>query len=247
MTNGIYIFKLTIENTLMIKKIFFLVNCILFSICSPAMAAVQTHESLHAAALSFLQQETQNIKDSKITMRPLDKRLRLNQCSIPLHAFWPLANKKYGSTTIGIRCDGNKPWKIYVGAHIHIYKNVWVSNYALNRNQIISSQDINMEKRDITKLSSGYLLANHPIIGMQIKRNVPANQILTNVMLDSQKIIKRGDRITIVAKYNNIEVHAKGVALSDGSKGDRIRVKNSSSKREIEAYVSDKHRVLLNL
>ncbi|MBT8113113.1 MAG: flagella basal body P-ring formation protein FlgA, partial [Gammaproteobacteria bacterium] len=38
-----------------------------------------------------------------------------------------------------------------------------------------------------------------------------------------------------------------GVALSDGSKGERIKVKNTSSKREIEAYVSGRHLVLVTL
>ena len=38
-----------------------------------------------------------------------------------------------------------------------------------------------------------------------------------------------------------------GIALSDGRKGERIRVKNTGSKREIEAYVSDKQHVLVTL
>ena len=231
----------------MLKHFLFL--CIIVTLCyfNPALASIQSHKSLYNAALTFLQNETKDVQDSKITVRPLDKRLRLTHCSSPLEAFWPLENKKFGNTTVGIRCNGEKPWKIFVGAQIHIYKNVWVSKSALNRRQILSSEDIRKEKRDITKLSSGYLLAKSPLIGMQMKRNIPANQVLTSIMLDSQKIVRRGDRITIVSRYGGIEVRAIGVALSDGSKGDRIRVRNTASKREIEAYVSDKHRVLVAL
>ncbi len=231
----------------MLKR--FLILCIIVTICNLnlALASVQSHESLHTAALTFLQDETKEVQDSKITVRPLDKRLRLSQCSSPLEVFWPLENKKFGNTTVGIRCNGEKPWKIYVGAQIHIHKYVWVSKSALNRRQIISIHDIRKEKRDITQLTGGYILANATLIGMQMKRNIPANQVLTSIMLDSQKIVRRGDRITIVSRHGGIEVRAVGVALSDGSKGDRIRVKNTASKREIEAYVSDKHRVLVNL
>ena len=199
------------------------------------------------AVYAFLQEETKNVPDSEITIRPLDKRLRLSKCTSALDIFWPLGKKKFGSTTVGIRCTGDKPWKIYIGAYIHIYKEVWVTNTAIQRGQIISRENIAMERRDVTKMTRGYVLANLPIIGKRLKRNIQAFQVLTDNLLESQKLIKRGDRITIVSKSGNIMVQANGVALGDGSKGDRIRVKNLSSKREIEAYVSDKHRVLLSL
>lgn len=212
-----------------------------------AQANIQSHESLKSTVAAFLQSETQDLKDSEVTVQAFDRRLRLHQCSAPLQAFWPLGNKSYGNTTVGIRCTGDKPWKVFVGAYIHIYKSVWVSNTALNRNQVLDLTSISKEKRDITRLTGGYLLSDTPIQGMLIKRNVPTNHVLTNTMLDSQKMVKRGERITIISKAGGIEVRATGVALSDGSKGERIRVKNTSSKREIEAYVSGKHLVLVTL
>ena len=218
----------------------------LFS-ASNAYAKIQSHESLQKAVVNFLQVETRDTQDTEITVKEFDKRLRLHQCSTALEAFWPLGNKRLGNTTVGVRCQGDKPWKIYVGAHIHIYKSVWVSKMGLNRNQVLDLASVSKEKRDITRLTSGYLLSDTPIEGMQIKRNIPANHVLTNIMLDSLKMVKRGDRITIISRYNGIEVRAAGIALSDGSKGERIRVKNTSSKREIEAYVSGKHLVLVTI
>jgi len=222
---------------------------LLIALCCAAnvYANVQSHESMQKAVENFLKAETKDTQDVEITVRNLDKRLRLHQCSTPLEAFWPLGNKRLGSTTVGIRCSGDKPWKIYVGAHIHIYKRVWISKNSLTRNQVLDLSTISKEKRDITRLTSGYLLADTPIDGMQIKRNVQANQVLTNNMLATQKMIKRGDRITIISKVGSIEVRAKGIAMSDGSKGERIKVKNTNSKREIEAYVSGKGLVLVTI
>ncbi len=214
---------------------------------SNAYANIQSHESLQNAVANFLQEETRDTQDVEITVRNLDRRLRLHQCSTELEAFWPLGNKRLGNTTVGIRCSGDKPWKIYVGAHIHIYKSIWISKIGLNRNQVIDLTTVSKEKRDITSLTSGYLLADTPIVGKQIKRNIPANHVLTNNMLASQKMIKRGERITIISRIGSIEVRATGIALSDGSKGERIKVKNTSSKREIEAYVSGKHLVLVTI
>ena len=220
---------------------------IALSSVSTAYANIQSHESLHKAVESFLQAETQDTQDTEISVRDFDRRLRLHQCSAPLQAFWPLGNKRLGNTTVGVRCSGDKPWKIFVGAHIHIYKSVWVSNTGLNRNQALDLTTVSKEKRDITRLTGGYLLSDTPIEGMQIKRNIPANHVLTNSMLDSHKLVKRGERITIISRYAGIVVRAAGIAMSDGSKGERIRVKNTSSKREIEAYVSGRQRVLVTL
>ncbi len=229
------------------KYILLLYILITLSLVNTAHAGIQSHESLHAAVISFLKAETQDTQDTEISVGNLDRRLRLHQCSADLQAFWPLGNKRIGNTTVGIRCTGDKPWKIYVGAHIHIYKSVWVSKTGLNRNQVIDLNQVIQEKRDITRITTGYLPAETPIEGMQIKRNIPPNQVLTNTMLDSLKMVKRGERITIVSRYGGIEVRAAGIALSDGGKGERIKVKNTSSKREIEAYVSGKHQVLITL
>jgi flagella basal body P-ring formation protein FlgA len=229
------------------KYLIIVILFLILSSMSTAHASIQSHKSLQMAVENFLEIETRNSQDAEITVHQFDRRLRLHQCSTPLEAFWPLGNKRMGSTTVGIKCNGNKPWKIFVGAHIHIYKSVWVSNTGLNRNQVIDLASVSKEKRDITRLPGGYLLANTPIEGMQIKRNIPPNHVLTNTMLDSQKMVKRGGRITIISKAGGIEVRAVGIALSDGSKGERITVKNTSSKREIEAYVSGKDLVLVTL
>ena len=212
-----------------------------------AFADYQSHESLESIVLKFLNDETKNIKDSEVSVQNFDKRLRLHLCSTELEVFWPVSSKRVGNTTVGIRCGGNKPWKIYIGAYIHIYKSVWVTNSGLHRNQVIDSLSVTAERRDITRLTSGYILASTPIEGQIVKRNISANQILTNNVLDSQKMVKRGDRITIISKFSGIEVRAAGIALNDGKKGERIRVKNTGSKREIEAYVSDKQHVLVTL
>ena len=52
-------------------------------------------------------------------------------------------------------------------------------------------------------------------------------------------IVRRGDRVTLLAKSNTIEVRMEGEALSDGSQGDRIRVKNLRSRQTIEGELSE--------
>ena len=85
-----------------------------------------------------------------------------------------------------------------------------MTNASLHRSQVIDLASVSPERRDVTRLTSGYILASTPIGGLIVKRNISVNQVLTNNVLDSQKMVKRGDRITIISKFAGIEVRAAG-------------------------------------
>lgn len=61
--------------------------------------------------------------------------------------------------------------------------------------------------------------------------------IINSKNLRPQKIIQRGELIMLVATAGQMEVRMSGTALSDGSLGQRVRVKNLSSKRVVEGVV----------
>jgi flagella basal body P-ring formation protein FlgA len=56
-------------------------------------------------------------------------------------------------------------------------------------------------------------------------------------------LIKRGDRVAITAEKSGIGISMNGIAQSDGSRGQAIRVKNQNSERVINAIVIDSGKV----
>ena len=56
-------------------------------------------------------------------------------------------------------------------------------------------------------------------------------------------MIKRGDRVAITAEKSGIGISMNGIAQSDGSRGQAIRVKNQNSERVINAIVIDSGKV----
>ena len=60
-------------------------------------------------------------------------------------------------------------------------------------------------------------------------------------------VVHRGDIVSIVLESPLIKVSTPGEALEAGKPGDTIRVKNTSSNREVRAQVIDKQTVRIPL
>jgi flagella basal body P-ring formation protein FlgA len=76
------------------------------------------------------------------------------------------------------------------------------------------------------------------IIGMQVRRQLPAGApiALADLMLPTQ--INRGDPIRLQLQVGALWLTGQGVALESGASGERIRVRNISSQAVLEAEVA---------
>jgi flagella basal body P-ring formation protein FlgA len=114
---------------------------------------------------------------------------------------------------------------------------VVVAANEMHRGALISRDDIKLEKRDISRLHRGYLENLDQATGKKVKQTIRSNQIITPSRITLPRAIKRNSRVTILASSDIIQVRMVGIALENGSIGERIRIRNQSSKREIDAKV----------
>ncbi len=201
----------------------------------------QSHESIKSSAEKFLMGKLANSSRGEIeinvTTSRLDPRLRLRQCKRSLEPFLPTGANLNGNTSVGIRCQDNKPWSLYVSAKIIKYAAVFVTSRFLPRGTQLTASDFLLEKHDISNRSIGYITDISAIEGKILRRPLRHNSIIPPNALAEAMLIKRGDNVTILAQNTSVKVHMKGKALKNGSKGEIIRVRNLSSKRIIEGKV----------
>jgi flagella basal body P-ring formation protein FlgA len=50
-------------------------------------------------------------------------------------------------------------------------------------------------------------------------------------------LVSTGSRVSIVFRYNRLEVSASGIALENGGKGQEIKIRNDTSKRIVSGRV----------
>ena len=175
--------------------------------------------------------------EARVEAAPLDRRLRLPACDKPLAAFASPGGRGSTRPSIGVRCDGSSPWSLFVPVTIERLGEVVVTARPVARGQTLTAEDLKLAERDLGNLHSGYLTRLDQAIGQRATRDLPAEAELASSALSAPTAIKRGAEVTIVASDELFDVRMRGIALAAGAVGQRIRVRNATSKRELDAVV----------
>ncbi|MFO7602551.1 MAG: flagellar basal body P-ring formation chaperone FlgA [Gammaproteobacteria bacterium] len=192
--------------------------------------AAQIRQAVHAYALDKLSAD-------EVKLGHLDSRLRLSRCAAPLQVSLPRGAQRVGQSTLEVLCGDAPGWKIYLPVHITRYAHVVVSQQSLPRGTVIGTEDVRLQKQDLSQLNYGYFKSTDEVIGMQLKRHVQRGESLSPGNLKPRRMVQRGDIVTILAEVDGLTVRVKGHALTDGYRGEAIRVKNQRSKRILQAEV----------
>ena len=212
---------------------------LLSSVCPSTLAdaGVESAQRISATASQFIAKRHpwQN-ENTRITVGELDPRTRLAKCSQRLQAFLPPGATIRRRTTVGVRCEGVKAWKVYLPVTIAAFTKVMVSKHPIAAGQRVTEADITWTERDVSSLSYGYQkgLGGQ---GMLSRRSIPQGAVITANMLEAPAMIKRGQELKLISRSTAINVSMKGRALQDAAKGARIRVENISSGKQLEGIV----------
>ncbi len=206
----------------------------------PATAApLQSHESIRQAAHQYLDENPPLAEGRfEINIGYLDTRLRLQQCAAALEVFPAPGSRTTGHTTLGVRCPGPKPWKLYLPVAIKVYQPVVTATHAMARGALLTENDIQLEEKEISRLGYGYVSDPAQAVGKALRRSVTPGTVLTPNAMTAPRVVERGQTVVIVATGGGIEVRMAGEALSDGALNDRIRVRNTKTRRIVEGVVS---------
>jgi flagella basal body P-ring formation protein FlgA len=204
-----------------------------------AKSELQSHSSIRDAARNFLLQRSASTSGSvEVDVKRLDARLRLQRCDRALEAFLPASGKTSGRVTVGVRCNGGKPWSLYLPARVKRLETVVIAKHELMRGQPLRRSDLTLEQHDVGRLRRGYFVDLQRVIGQIPERNLPRGRVLSPKQLKAPDAIARGSEVSIVASIHGIQARMKGLALDNGALGERIRVKNLSSNKELEARIT---------
>ncbi len=206
------------------------------------------HSDIIKSVKDFIGESIGGNDDSTvITTKALDKRLRLHKCEIPLQSFWPPGASKSGHTTVGVRCNDDKPWKIFVGAQIKQYQQVWVTVTAISRDTILDRSHVALERKEISAHQHDYFNIDQTPIGLMTKRPLRRGDIVQERALEKPMAVKRGDRVVVIARINGLEIRTAATAMNSAATGDRIRVQNLTSKKELEGTLHENGMVHVNI
>jgi len=212
--------------------------------------APQSIDSLRGIAAQFVQQRLSGDASSSITVLAnagsLDSRLRLPRCAQNPTAFAPGELRAGSRFTIGVRC-AQPAWTVYVPVSVETELPVLVLRQAIARNGAVTAQDVEVQRRRVPGIAASYITDIAQLNGRHLKSTAAAGTALTVDLLSADVLIRRGQRVTLVAAAGGLEVRVQGEALTDAQPDGRIRVTNLSSRRVVEGQVESRDSVRVGL
>ena len=135
--------------------------------------------------------------------------------------------------------DGHVVEQFQVNAHVDVMRDVVITNRSLERHDVITSDDVRLEKMNLAELRRDVITDPGEVIGKRTKRKLEVNLPVRLNFLEVPPLVKRGDMVTIIAESDALKITTKGVVTESGCKGDMVRVINATSRKELFAKVRD--------
>ena len=181
--------------------------------------------------------EVAALRNVKIDLQRLNQQMRLYACSLPIEAFPPAKGVGSGRFSVRVRCDGARPWSVYITVTVQSEVSVVTTRRSLPRGHIITAGDVITRRVLRSPIRQSVIRSSHEAEGMALKRAVGSGVELSVALLKKPQIIKTGEQALITVSSQGLNVRVTGKALQHGAVGDTIRVLNLSSKKTIYGRV----------
>lgn len=220
-------------------------------VCAGAQAeALQPPEDLARTATDFLTARMNAAADPAthiyIESTGVDPRLRLPRCATALQGFAAGEPGGGARATVGVRCE-QPAWKVYVPVRVETETSVLVLRRALARGSAITAEDVEAQTRRVPGLAAGFITDTAQLAGRHLRVTASPGATLSVDLLDADVLIRRGQRVTLIAAVGGLEVRAQGEAVMDAQPNGRVRVLNLESRRVVEGQAESRDSVRVSL
>lgn len=118
---------------------------------------------------------------------------------------------------------------IAVPVNVKISKDVPVASTIIRDGTLLSSNNIVIQKADITNIPADELIEMNGYTGKYIMKTVQRGTIITASMLGGENVVKRGDKVIMIVKSGGVSIKTSGFAMDDAETGATVKVKRDGS------------------
>lgn len=202
--------------------------CVSLLLCaSSAQAATQqSHALIRDVALAYAQKQTESLPGKvSIKIEEIDKRTVLRTCGA-LEAFLPGGAQLIGKTSIGVRCNEEPGWSVFLQTTIRVSATLLVANRPLAQNAVLKADDFTLQNGELGQ--PGILTDPAQAIGKTLKFGIGAGQALRQDMLRAPYVVTQGQTTEVRTRGEGFAVRSSGQALNNGAEGQSVQVRMTS-------------------
>ncbi len=176
----------------------------------------------------FLHVQTRGLPgQASFTVGMIDSHNNLAPCPA-LEAFLPAGGRPWGRISVGVRCQLEGGWSLYVPAQVKVMGDYFVTAKPLARGQAIAAGDLARRKGDLAQLPSGIVTEESQAIGKTLSISVQSGQILRSDILRAPFVVQQGQSVRVVSRGKGFQVAAEGKALNNAAVGQVAQVRTAS-------------------
>jgi flagella basal body P-ring formation protein FlgA len=133
--------------------------------------------------------------------------------------------------------------KVILQANTRALDWVVTSRRPLRKSQIIQKEDVYLALMDVRRMPKDALTRLESAWGKSVNQSLGANMPIIESTMGDIPLIKKGQRITLVASAPGLKITTPGEARQDGFQGQSLKVVNLSSKRDVRGIPLDESHV----
>lgn len=145
----------------------------------------------------------------------------------------------YARVPVALRVDGELKKTLWAKVAVSYIENVIVVKEPVRRGDIITEAMLEKEERDTQKLPHNVAREISEVVGKRAVRNLNVNDVVTGGAVEQPVLLKRGDKVSVLAEVNGLRVSVMAQAMENGAKGEIIKVRNLDSRKIFSVQVVD--------
>jgi flagellar basal body P-ring formation protein FlgA len=147
------------------------------------------------------------------------------------------------SASILFLINGREAKKVRVSGRIDLYAEVVVARQSLRKHDEIQEKDVQLATRNISFLPQDVVTEVETILGQRTTMTINGREVIRRSMVEVPPLVKKGDRVLMAINNSQFKITTWGEIKEEGRRGDRVKLINLSSKREVYGKVLDSNTV----
>lgn len=153
------------------------------------------------------------------------------------------SEKKSWSASLVVLSEGAVISAMPLSGRYSLMVEVPVLTKSLRAGEIITEADIERKIFPYERIHGDNVTDSGQLLGKSAVRSISPNRPIRISEVSAPAVIKKNALVQMRYKTANMEITTAGQAMKDGAKGDVIEVKNTNSKKIIQAVVVDANTV----
>lgn len=203
---------------------------LLLALLLPALAAHARQEPAEVKRVveDFLRVQTRGLPGkASFTVGAIDPNNQLAPCPA-LEAFLPAGSRAWGRSNVGVRCQVEGGWSIYVPVQVQVIGDYFVTARPLARGQLIAPGDLAKRSGDLAELPAGIVTEEAQAVGKSANVGLQSGQALRSDLLREPTAVLQGQGVKVVSKGKGFQVATEGKALNNAAAGQVVQVRTTS-------------------